>query len=119
MIVTYKQNISNAVNMYGGHRMEIARAVELSLVVLKTYDQEDYLEQIYEIYNCICNDHIYEDEPRLCRNELVRILENLTVNSRHSAKSSLNSVLYGNTSESEKTRVAGLLEKILFSEDED
>ena len=99
--------------------MDRGRAVELSLVVLKAYDPEDYVEQIYEIYNCICDDLIYEDEPSLNRSDLTRILERLTANSRHSGKSSLNSVLYGSPSEHEKTRVKGLLESILFSDEDD
>tara|TARA_B100000212_G_C27378515_1_gene535806 strand:- start:1309 stop:1674 length:366 start_codon:yes stop_codon:yes gene_type:complete len=119
MIVTYRKYNSNKTQNFGSKKMNRARAVELSLVALKAYDQEDYVEQIYDIFDCICENREYEDDPSLTKHQMVTILENLTANSKHFAKHSLKSVLYSNSSEDEKKRVKGLLESILFTEDED
>ena len=119
MIFTYSHDFSYNINSQKGKRMNRTRAVELSLVALKAYDQDDYVEQIYDIFDCIVENREYEDDPSLSRRQLITILENLTAHSRHSAKHSLKSVLYGNSSESEKKRVKGLLESILFAEEED
>ena len=118
MIVSYKNLNADATVYVERVKMNRARAVELSLLALKVYDQEDYVEQIYEIYNCICLNKTYEDDPNLNRRQLIQILENLTVNSRHCAKGSLKNVLYGNPSSNEINRVRGLLESILFAEEE-
>jgi hypothetical protein len=118
MIVSYNRHVADKTIHLEKIKMNRARAVELSLLALKVYDQEDYVEQIYEIYNCICENKTYEDDPNLSKRQLITILENLTMNSRHCAKGSLKTVLYGNPSSGEIKRVRGLLENILFSEED-
>ncbi len=83
--------------------MNKCRVVELSLRALRCYDPDDYVAEINEIYNCIVDGKDYEDEPSLCKEDLIAVLENLTRESKNNRKHSLRNVLLTEEAAGKKT----------------
>ena len=107
-------NNANSINFKGRiQKMDRSRAVELSLIALRAYDPQDYVMEIHELYKCITENIVYEDEPRLSRKDMINILERLTQDSRHSRKNSLRGLLEANdASRIEKDKIAKLISDI-------
>ena len=77
----------------GAKRMNRPRAIELSLLALRAYDPGDYVAEINEIFSCIVENRKYDDEPTLSKEDLIGILESLTIESKHPLKYSLRNIL--------------------------
>ena len=73
--------------------MNKSRIVELSLRALRCYDPDDYVAEINEIYDCIVEGRLYEDEPSLTEDDMIDILQSLTSESKHIKKHSLKKIL--------------------------
>ena len=84
-------------------KMMKSRRVELSLRALRCYDPDDYIAEINELYDCIVEKREYEDEPALTEDDMIDILERLTVESTHVKKNSLRNILYRDTTSGQKT----------------
>ena len=84
-------------------KMNKSRVIELSLRALRCYDPDDYVAEINEIYDCIVEGRIYEDEPSLSENDMIEILQNLTAESKHVKKHSLKNILINDNMSGKKT----------------
>ena len=74
-------------------KMNKSRIVELSLRALRCYDPDDYVAEINELYDCIVEGRLYEDEPSLTEDDMIDILHSLTSESKHVKKHSLKNIL--------------------------
>ena len=84
-------------------KMMKSRRVELSLRALRCYDPDDYVAEINELYDCIVEKREYEDEPDLTENDMIDILERLTIESNHIKKNSLRNILCRDNTSGKKT----------------
>ena len=57
--------------------MKKIREVKLSLSTLMYYEPDAYLDEISEIFNCIMENRIYDEAPRLSQQDLIILLEGL------------------------------------------